>query len=312
MIQIYHADVMQYPATAWPAADLTIMDPPFSPKVHENITSAGTLGSKSRGWHRQELEFEPLTPELRAYLAKVSLETRGWSLIFSDFEGSHEWIRDLNLTAEYYRRAVPCVVEADEGGAEIDTQGGYSNGLPYVRWSQAQKSGDRPTQGFEMVLHSWAPNQAAGAPDKPKMRWFGPGSLTHYRCKAMRGAEKHRTQKPLKLLLQQVSWYSQPGQTVRDLTCGAGTTIQAARILGRNAYGAEKLEKWANYSFARVNRATLEDVDLRDVRLFCTEQEAEARALLAKKPKADGSDKKTRARAEHRLRDVDIAREWIK
>lgn len=300
---VYNADASAF--AEWPHAHLSIFDPPYSEHVHENITSAGTTGAKSKGWHRQELEFPALTPEFRRYLSAQCARTAGWSLVFSDFEGGGAWVSDLNAAgAQIYKRAVPCIVEHAEQDDPAELVAGYTHTLPYVRWSQAQKSGDRPTQGFEIVLHAWAPNEVG------KMRWFGPGNLTHYHARGMRGVDKHRTQKPLKLLLQMVSWYSLPGEVVRDLVMGSGTTLQAARILGRKSYGVERLPHWAQSALERVS-SDLDDRDYRDVQRFCEEQTAEARAILATKPKADGSDKRTRGRAALRLADVERAAKWL-
>ena len=49
----------------------------------------------------------------------------------------------------------------------------------------------------------------------------------------------HPTQKPVNLLKQLISIFTDPGDTVVDPTSGSGTSLFAARELGRNSYGFE-------------------------------------------------------------------------
>lgn len=298
-------------------AHAMITDPPYSRHVHANITSAGTTGDKSRGWHRQELAFEHLTPKLRHYIARCAARVHGWSLIFSDIESAHVWRFALQAAAAEYVRSIPFIgdipaewpgpqpndEEYEGSGVEPGSNGGgYAFACPWVRWSQPQKSGDRPTQGAELVTHAW------GARGKRKA-WNGPGSLVSYDVKALRGDDKHRTQKPLTLMLQMVSWYTSPGDTVYDPCAGRGTTLQACRLLGRDAVGCEGLEDEAAKAAARL-AGKLSPTDEREARAFVEAQLAEARACLALKRtfhRVTGkpTDEKTRARAQRRIDDAE-------
>ena len=53
----------------------------------------------------------------------------------------------------------------------------------------------------------------------------------------------HETQKPVKLMEYLISTYTQPGDIVFDPFMGSGTTLVAAKNLGRLAVGIDKLEK---------------------------------------------------------------------
>lgn len=289
-------------------AHVQITDPPYSRHVHANITSAGTTGDKSRGWHRQELEFGHLTPALRRRIARNAVTVPGWSLIFSDFESSHLWRHALTaaalvkggakLAGRVLVRTIPAIGDPPE--LDVDDPG-YAGALPWVRWSQPQKSGDRPTQGAELVTHAWG----GGG----RMRWWGPGSLTEYDAKALRGSDKHRTQKPLRLMLQMVSWYSAPGETVFDPCAGRGTTGQACRLLDREFWGCELDPEECRRAAARLAGA-LSPADLREAKAFVEEQRVEALAVLAlprtRHPKTGKfTDEQTRARATRRIADAD-------
>ena len=49
----------------------------------------------------------------------------------------------------------------------------------------------------------------------------------------------HPTQKPVNVLERLIEIFTDPGDTVIDPCCGFGTTLRAARNLGRNSYGFE-------------------------------------------------------------------------
>ena len=49
----------------------------------------------------------------------------------------------------------------------------------------------------------------------------------------------HPTQKPVNLIKQLISIFTDPGDVVIDPCCGSGSTLRAARELGRNSYGFE-------------------------------------------------------------------------
>lgn len=112
-------------------------------------------------------------------------------------------------------------------------------GYRYIRhgcWvkpdSAPQFTGDRPAQGWEAVavLHSTF--------EPPS--WNGGGRRAVWRYNCARG--RHPTQKPLELLLSFVELFTNKGDTIIDPYCGSGTTLQAAKMLGRNAIGIDQDE----------------------------------------------------------------------
>jgi DNA modification methylase len=62
----------------------------------------------------------------------------------------------------------------------------------------------------------------------------------------------HPTQKPLKLMLEILADY--PGDTVFDSYCGSGTTICAAKKLGRHFLGFEISEEYCKIARERIAR----------------------------------------------------------
>ena len=69
-------------------------------------------------------------------------------------------------------------------------------------------------------------------------------------------ARIHPTQKPIKLLERLIALFTDPNDVVIDPCCGSGSTIIAARNLGRRAYGfeinkefASKAKEWLDASY---------------------------------------------------------------
>ncbi len=276
-------------------AYVQIVDPPYSPRVHSKATSAGTGG---RGVRKRDLGFGCLTPALMTRIAEYAAQVRRWTVVFTDLESIHLWIAAMQLQGVEYVRTVP-----------------------WVRWSQPQLSGDRPPTGAEAICIFHAPraNQGGG-----KMRWNGPGGRIAYRSeddveiaraeyapKSLRGRDKYSCEKPLDLTLQLVSDYSEPGETVFDPCAGMGTTLLAARLLGREAFGLERVADVAEAASGRLSRAlhgaALERLSSRDEERACrwiVETREEAGRVPAPRA-ANGSDVKTWERAQRRLADVE-------
>lgn len=222
-------------------ADVMLTDPPYSDEVHDNAVSCSDV----KGARKRDFKFGALRDHDRARLQRWASMVRRWSVVFSDIECSWMLRVSAAMSAEYIRT------------------------IPWVRWSMPQLSGDRPTQGFEVLvcLHN----------DKGAKRWNGPGSLTHWeqhdegcpidpvprldhRC--MRGDGKHPTEKPIDLCLDLVSWFSDPGETVFDPYAGSGTIGYACALLGRSYVGLERDAEWC----AKANERLISAPSERDVK----------------------------------------------
>lgn len=67
----------------------------------------------------------------------------------------------------------------------------------------------------------------------------------------------HITTKPLEWMRALVSLLSTPGETVLDPFAGSGTTLLAARDLGRKAIGVEQDEGYCEIAATRLQEQTL-------------------------------------------------------
>jgi hypothetical protein len=286
VIDVIHGSALDMGPDELELFDVQISDAPYSPHVHENCASVGKT-SGGLGVHDRDLGFEALTPELRDHLAMAAQCVRRWSLIYTDVEGIHDWIAAAgNVGAEYVRS------------------------IPWIRWSQPQLSGDRPPTCFEVViaLHPQLIGVRGGKKPIAK-RWNGPGGFDGgvFGRRCMRGADKHPTEKGLDLVLDQVSWYSDPGESVVDLTAGVCTTALACRLLGRDCVCVEKNAEFARKGATRA-KAQLSPRDRARAEEWCTTTFAEADAAAREPLAADGSNRNTIRRAECRLADVERVR----
>lgn len=71
------------------------------------------------------------------------------------------------------------------------------------------------------------------------------------------GRALHRTQKPLKVVLPQITYSVPPGGLVLDPFFGSGTTLRAAKDSGRRAIGIELLEENCEKAAERLGQEVL-------------------------------------------------------
>lgn len=68
---------------------------------------------------------------------------------------------------------------------------------------------------------------------------------------------RHPTVKPVDLLQILVEWSSEPGETVLDPFMGSGTTLVAAKNLGRKSIGIEIEERYCEIAAERLSQGVL-------------------------------------------------------
>jgi site-specific DNA-methyltransferase (adenine-specific) len=110
-----------------------------------------------------------------------------------------------------------------------------------------QFTGDRPGTGWEAValLHRGG-----------RKEWNGGGHHAVWHCPIVQG--QHPTEKPLALVKQWVSLFSQPGELILDPFMGSGTTLRAAKDLGRRAIGVEIEERYCEIAAKRLSQQVLD------------------------------------------------------
>ena len=70
------------------------------------------------------------------------------------------------------------------------------------------------------------------------------------------GHRHHKNEKPTELLRRAMQWL--PGETILDPFMGSGTTLRAAKDLGRQAIGIEIEEKYCEIAAERLRQEVLQ------------------------------------------------------
>lgn len=111
-----------------------------------------------------------------------------------------------------------------------------------------QITGDRPGQPGEGLAIMHRPG---------RKRWSGGGHHAFYEHCVVKHDRVHPTQKPESLMRELVSLYSEPGEIVLDPFMGSGTTLVAAKRLGRIGIGIELEEKYCEIAARRLQQEAL-------------------------------------------------------
>jgi len=93
----------------------------------------------------------------------------------------------------------------------------------------------------------------------PAHRWNGGTQTANiWRIpKVIPRAHEHPTEKPVALMARCIELFSLPGDLVLDPFAGSGTTLVAAKQLGRRAIGIEIEERWCARAVQRLSQETL-------------------------------------------------------
>ncbi len=206
-------------ALADKSVDVVITDPPYEAEAHTKgrrgrDPGAGLGASESRRVVEAPLPFDPITAETRQRASRELVRiAKRWILIFCQVEATQLWASDaVAAGAEYIRTMV--WVKPD---------------------GQPQLTGDRPGMGYESIVVAHAPG---------RKRWNGGGRTGVFEInkgagRAPGSEAPHPTTKPLPLMREFVSLFTDPGELVLDAFAGSGSTGVACRQLGRRFLGWE-------------------------------------------------------------------------
>lgn len=211
--------------------DHVISDPPYEAIMQSRW---GVLSNQAASAHVKHVAigFDAID-DVRDDVARAAVEVcQGWLVLFCMAEGVRAWRDAIEQAGARYKRAMVWV---------------KPDAMP-------QFNGQGPSVGHEMLVSAWC------APGKSKWNGGGrPGTFVH--VKNTQGGE-HPTQKPLPLMLELVSLFSSPHETILDCFMGSGTTGVAAARLGRKFIGIEQNEQWFDLSRRRI------EAEYRQPRMF--------------------------------------------
>ncbi len=224
-ITIYHGDCLDVLPEFRQVVDHIITDPPYEAEAHTKARrqrSEGVVGLLA-------IDFDAITDDTRRKVgAEFCRLSTGWVLVFCQVEAAMLW-REAMPTAKYMRTQV--WVKPD---------------------SAPQFTGDRPAMGYESIVTSWA---GEGRP-----RWNGGGRRGVYEHLVGvngGGRNPHPTMKPEPLMSELVALFTRAGETVLDPFMGSGTTLAAAKRLGRKAIGIEMNEAYCEIAAKRLAQEAL-------------------------------------------------------
>lgn len=238
-VTIYHGDCLDVLPTLGPV-DHVITDPPYEVEAHTKgrrvKRNEGNAPLDKWAWmdrngtpRYEVLDFPAISEEDRRVCgAEFARVARRWVLVFCQAEAAHIWERELVAGGATRRRW--CVWTKPDG--------------------QPQFSGDRPGVGYETIVACHA---------KGASRWNGGGAVgvfTHVKSDG-RGRAPHPTTKPEPLMRELVALFTDPGETILDPFMGSGTTLVAAKRLGRKAIGIEREEKYCEIAAKRLAQGAL-------------------------------------------------------
>jgi site-specific DNA-methyltransferase (adenine-specific) len=199
-----------------------ISDPPYEDELHAGAKEQRIIRSDGRKMHG-DLGFVGIN-STRSEIASLCVwASNGWLILFSLAEGVRAW-RDPMQAA----------------GAKWDTT------LAWVKPDASPRfNGQGAARGFECAVTAWC---GIGY-----RKWNGGGKRGIYtHCVNFQRQGEHPTEKPLPLMTDLVSDYTQPGELICDPFMGSGTTGVAAVRYGRKFIGIDENPKWFDLACRRI------------------------------------------------------------
>jgi DNA modification methylase len=205
--------------------DAVVTDPPFEAECHAAVLRTA---ASIRTGVPAALDFVAITEDLRAFIPQWSAENcRGWLIAFCQVEAVSSWRDAMELAGLKYKR-----------------------GMAWVKPDCApQFNGQMPAQGFECMASAWCGDGHS--------RWNGGGRrgvFTAMTNNIDRHGE-HQTEKPVQLMRELISLFSNHEETILDPFMGSGTTGVACVKLGRKFIGIEIEPKYFEIACKRIQQA---------------------------------------------------------
>ena len=219
-IVLYHGDARDI-LPHLPKVDLVLTDPPFSAYTHSNAKS-----NRDRGHGNKTIDFGAIDfGAIESLLSIVASICQGW------FVATMDWRHIAEL-----ERSCPEPWEFVRFGVWVKT-----NPMPQI-------SADRPANGWDGIayLHH----------RETRKEWNGGGRHGNWIGPVVTDG-LHPTAKPLAMVEQMVANFTEEGETVLDPFAGSGTTLLAAKNLGRKAIGIEIDQKYADVTVTRLAQEVL-------------------------------------------------------
>ena len=221
-ITIFNADCRDVLPTL-ERVDHVITDPPYSEASHAMHDAGKRWAQDQDGLERAQLRFTHIDGPFLAQVLSAADVAR-WAIFTMD-ERLSAWLRHMPLDGWKYVRT----------------------GVWIKPGAMPQFTGDRPAMGYEpvVIMHR------AGE----RMRWNGGGRAGIWQHTPVHG--EHPTEKPIALYRSFIELFTDPGDLILDPFMGSGTTLRAAKDLGRRCIGVELEEKWCEVAAKRLSQEVM-------------------------------------------------------
>lgn len=204
--------------------DHIITDPPYEEEAHTPMRRTNKSIKQKKN---DVIDFPPITERERSAITFWSKQLcQGWALYFCQVEATSKWKQSI-----------------------IEVGGKYKRSMVWIKPdSSPQFNGQGPVQGYECISVSWL--------GEGKSIWNAGGKRGVYthNCNSNRVID-HSTEKPLPLMKELISDFTQVGDLVLDMYMGGGTTGVGCVELGRKFIGVEIVEKDFDMSCERISQA---------------------------------------------------------
>jgi site-specific DNA-methyltransferase (adenine-specific) len=203
--------------------DHVISDPPYEDELHKAM---GRIQRTDGQQMVDDLGFDGINASRAEVAAACVAAARGWVILFTLAEGVRAWRDDLQAA-----------------GAKWDTTCFWIKPDASPRFN-----GQGPARGAECFTTSWA--------GKGYRKWNAGGKRGIYTHCVNTGRQgEHPTEKPVPLMAEILSDFTQPGELVCDPFTGSGTTGVACAKLGRRFIGIEQNIRWFDLACRRIEEA---------------------------------------------------------
>lgn len=222
-VTLYLANSLEeLPKLAESSFDCVITDPPYTEEVHKNARSSkGNISAHS------SFDFEHFTDEDLVFAFEhMGRVSRRWVISTLSWQQAFKISQRKLSNLDFKRLGV------------------------WVKTSYApQVLADRPSQAWESIAYLHKAGKISS--------WNGGGKHGNFVGNIAR-PNGHPTAKPIELINFFIEMFSNPGDTVLDPFAGSGTTLLAARTLGRKAVGFELSEKYCELIAGRLEQSTFD------------------------------------------------------
>lgn len=200
-----------------------ISDPPYEDDAHR---ADRLITGRNRPIIAEAFTFGSIEATRNEVAAKAISICDGWFIAFCMAEGVRAWRDSIEAAGAKYKRSMIWI---------------KPDAMP-------QFNGQGPSVGFEAMVSAWCGHGYSS--------WNGGGRVgTFYHNKNSGGKHEHPAQKPLPLMRELITLFSNPGELILDPFMGSGTTGYACIETGRQFIGIEKDPKYFDLACKRMAEA---------------------------------------------------------